>query len=239
MIFVFYQYYKPKTAARRAEIDACLKNNIANTKIDRLILFFEDESHMSEVEDSPRIIKQFLPDRMNYSIWLKETDKLPVGSVSLLLNSDIYLDDSLDYLNQEADNILKGKMFIALTRYNPEGNGLQLNKDPHWTQDVWGVSKGVEPFHKALFQEAAFELGQPGCDNKIAYVMHSYGYTVTNPCHLLRSVHLQDDVAREYDAKSSKLIGLHAFVHPSKTVSEASKLELNIPFINAVFFIIL
>ncbi len=228
MIVVFYQYYKPKTAARRAEIDECLRKNIANKKIDRLMLFFEDESHMSEVADMPNMVKTFLPERMNYAFWLKETDKLPVGAVSLLLNSDIYLDDSLDYLAKEAQSILQGQMFIALTRYNPDGNGFKLNKDPHWTQDVWGVAKGVEPFHKALFQEAAFELGQPGCDNKIAYVMHSYGYTVTNPCYQLKSIHLQADTAREYDAKSSKLIGLHAFVHPTQSVAEAAKLEFDL-----------
>jgi len=228
MIVVFYQYYKPKTAARRAEIDECLRKNIANKKIDRLMLFFEDESHMSEVEDTPNMVKQFLPDRMNYSFWLKETDKLPVGSVSLLLNSDIYLDDSLDYLRKEAQSILQGQMFIALTRYNPDGNGFKLNNNPHWTQDVWGVAKGEEPFHKALLQETAFELGQPGCDNKIAYVMHSYGYTVTNPCHQLKSIHLQADTAREYDSKGSKLIGLHAFVHPTQSVAEEAKLEFDL-----------
>ena len=228
MIVVFYQYYKPKTEARRAEIDECLRKNIANQKIDRLMLFFEDQSHMSEVEDTPNMVKQFLPERMSYSFWLKETDKLPVGAVSLLLNSDIYLDDSLDYLEKESQSILQGQMFIALTRYNPDGNGLKLNKDPHWTQDVWGVAKGEEPFHKALLQETAFELGQPGCDNKIAYVMHSYGYTVTNPCHKLKSIHLQADTAREYDSKGSKLIGLHAFVHPTQSVAEEAKLEFDL-----------
>jgi hypothetical protein len=228
MIVVFYQYYKPKSAARRAEIDECLRKNIANPKIDRLMLFFEDESHMSEVQDTPNMVKQFLPERMNYAFWLKETDKLPVGAVSLLLNSDIFLDDSLEYLKKEAANILQRQMFIALTRYNPDGNGFKLNSNPHWTQDVWGVAKGAEPFHKALFQEAAFELGQPGCDNKIAYVMHSYGYTVTNPCYQLKSIHLQADTAREYDAKSSKLIGLHAFAHPTQSVTEAAKLDFDL-----------
>jgi hypothetical protein len=228
MIVVFYQYYKPKTAARRAEIDECLKRNIANKKIDRLMIFFEDASHMPLIEDTSNMVKQFLPERMSYSFWLKETDKLPVGAVSLLLNSDMYLDESVAYLEKEAPSILQGQMFIALTRYNPERDGFKLNNHPHWTQDVWGVAKGAEPFHKALFQEAAFELGQPGCDNKIAYVMHSYGYTLTNPCYQLKSIHLQADSARDYDAKSSKLIGLHAFVHPTQSVTEAAKLEFDL-----------
>lgn len=228
MIVVFYQYYKPKNAARRAEIDECLNKNLANKKIDRLMVFFEDQSHMSLIDDRPNLIKQFLPDRMSYSFWLKETDKLPVGSISLLLNSDIYLDETVEYLKSESKNILQEQMFIALTRYNPAGGGFKLNDNPHWTQDVWGVAKGEQPFHKALLQETAFELGQPGCDNKIAYVMHSYGYTVTNPCFRFKSIHLQADAAREYDAKSSKLIGLHAFVHPTQTVVEASKLEFEL-----------
>ena len=228
MITLFYQYYIPNNKLRRAEIDACLKNNIENKAIDQIMLYFEKESDMNLVPDQSKIKKAFLPERMTYAFWLKETEKLPAGVFSVLVNSDIYFDETVNYFSRESQSIAKGMMFVALTRYNPNGQTLTLNPNPHWTQDAWGVVRGDQKFPSALIQETAFELGQPGCDNKIAYVMHSYGYTVTNPCHAVKSIHLQADQGRSYDAKASKLLGLHAFVHPTQTVTEAASLEFDL-----------
>lgn len=80
----------------------------------------------------------------------------------------------------------------------------------------------------ALLQEAAFELGQPGCDNKIAYVMHSYGFTLSNPCYEVCTVHLQESATRSYDSKNSKLIGLHAFVHPVQSAVNDSAIDIDL-----------
>ena len=228
MITVFAQYYVPKSTLRRKEIDACFKKNLENPLISKLIIYFEDDADRRFFPDSPRLEKRSLPDRMTYGFWLKETDKLPVGTLSLLINSDIYLTDSISHLLAHRQALAQQKRFIAITRYNPDHNNFSLNKDPHWCQDTWGVVKASTPFPSALLQEAAFELGQPGCDNKIAYVMHSYGYSVTNPCHAVKTVHLQADDGRSYDPKISKLIGLHAFVHPSESVLNDSALEFDL-----------
>jgi len=229
MITLFCQYYIPVNADRRKEIDICFKQNIENKAIDKIIMYFEKESDMKLIPDNKKIIKRFYPDRMSYGFWLKETDKLPVGTVSLLVNADIYLNETIRHFAEHAEKMRREKRFIALTRYNPDGaGGLKLNNNPHWTQDTWGVVKDLNPMPHALYQETAFELGQPGCDNKIAYVMHSYGYTVTNPCEVVESIHLQADEGRAYDSKASKLIGLHAFVHPTKTVLEDAKLDLEL-----------
>jgi hypothetical protein len=148
--------------------------------------------------------------------------------LSLLVNSDIFLTDSISHLIENIKKIQDEKRFVALSRYNPVPNGIELNSNPHWTQDTWGIVKGKEVMQSALLQETSFELGQPGCDNKIAYVMSSYGYTVTNPCLKVVTIHLQAETNRNYDAKSSKLIGLHAFVHPTNSVLEDSFLEFDL-----------
>ena len=228
MITVFAQYYVPKSTLRRKEIDTCFKKNLDNPLISKLIIYFENDADRRFFPDSPKLEKRSLPDRMTYSFWLKETDKLPVGTLSLLINSDIYLTESISHLLAHRQALAQQKRFIAITRYNPDQSNFTLNKDPHWCQDTWGVVKVSTPFPSTLLQEAAFELGQPGCDNKIAYVMHSYGYSVTNPCHAVKTVHLQADDGRSYDPKISKLIGLHAFVHPSESVVDDSALEFDL-----------
>ena len=228
MITVFAQYYIPKSTLRRKEIDACFKKNLENPLISKLIIYFENDADRRFFPDSPKLEKRSLSDRMTYSFWLKQTDNLPLGTLSLLINSDIYLTESISHLLAHRQALTQQKRFIAITRHNPDHNNFYLNKNPHWCQDTWGVVKAPTPFPSALLQEAAFELGQPGCDNKIAYVMHSYGYTVTNPCHAVKTIHLQADDGRSYDPKISKLIGLHAFVHPSESVLDDSALEFDL-----------
>jgi hypothetical protein len=233
MLSVSTQYYLVSNPLRQKEIDTCLQNNIANPLITQLIIYFEKQADMALIENHPKIEKRLHPERMTYGFWLKETNRLPVGTLSLLLNSDMYLTESVSYLIAHAPQIAQQKRFIALSRYNPDyqNNPEQflLNDDPHWTQDVWGVARTDEAFAPALLQEAAFELGQPGCDNKIAYVMHSYGFHVTNPCFKVKTVHLQaDDGTRSYDPKKSKLLGLHAFVYPVESVLENSVLDFDL-----------
>jgi hypothetical protein len=228
MLTLFAQYYVPKTQKRRSEIDQCFKKNIENDFIKNFIILFEREEDMKLIPDHKKIKKKFFPDRMTYAHWLKETDKLKPGTLSLLVNSDIYLTDSVNHLIENAKLMQEQKRFLALSRYNPVSDGVELNSNPHWTQDTWGIVKTDEAFPIALLQETAFELGQAGCDNKIAYVMHSYGFAVTNPCPKVCTVHLQEDTARSYDAKGSKLIGLHAFVHPTQSVLENSELDFDL-----------
>jgi len=228
MLTLFSQYFVPKTSKRRAEIDECFLKNIENPLVTQFIIFFEKEADMKLLPDNRKIIKKLLPERMTYGFWLRETNKLPPGTLSVLVNSDIYLNESAQYLIIKTPYIQEHKKFIALSRYNPDGDGFRLNEDPHWTQDVWAVVRSNEDIPSALIQEASFELGQPGCDNKIAYVMHSYGYGVTNPCNFVKTIHLQADMRRSYDARANKLLGIHAFVHPTLSVEDDAKLEFDL-----------
>ena len=47
-------------------------------------------AYRDDDEDDKKIIKKLLPERMSYSHWLRETQLLEVGTLSLLINSDIY-----------------------------------------------------------------------------------------------------------------------------------------------------
>ena len=228
MLTLFSQYFVPKNSKRRAEIDLCFAKNIENPLVDQFIIFFESEKDMELIEDHPKVIKKLQSKRMTYGFWLEETNRLPIGTLSILINSDIYLNESIQYLIVHRKYIQEHKKFIALSRYNPDGSGIRLNEDPHWTQDTWALVRPAEGVPSELVQEASFELGHPGCDNKIAYVMHSYGFGVTNPCDFVQTIHLQADMRRAYDARSNKLLGIHAFVHPTLTVEENSKLEFDL-----------
>lgn len=228
-IHVFTQFYRPKDEQRWSEVRECLAKNSINPQIDVLHVLYEKEEDVQHIQVGPKVVLSPLAERLSYGTWLRLSQQLlEPGDVSLLINSDIYLDETLKVLRDDHEQLVAHNVFIALTRYNPAGPVLRLNKDPHWTQDVWGVTVPAKPFPTALLQETAFNLGQPGCDNKIAYVMHSYGFRVANPCRTVRSVHLHAEETRRYDERADKLIGLHAFVHPSATSSTAARLDIEL-----------
>ena len=228
MLILFAQYYVPDSKKRAAEINQCFERNINNDLISKFIIYFEKQEDMKLIPDNKKIIKKYHPHRMTYAYWLKETEQQNEGTLCMLINSDIYLTKSIDHLIKNIKVIQEEKKFIALTRYNPVNNGFELNSNPHWCQDSWAIVKDNAALPSALLQETAFELGQPGCDNKFAYVMHSYGFTLSNPCYEVCTVHLQESATRSYDSKDSKLIGLHAFVHPVQTVVNDSAIDIDL-----------
>lgn len=228
MLTLFSQYYVPIDPHRKSEIDECFKQNLANPLVGQLIVFFEKIEDQAGFLNHPKVVKKILPRRLMYRDWLEQTNQLNRGSLAVLVNSDIYLTESIQHLINNSGLIAKQKRFIALSRYNPSSGKYVLNSNPHWTQDTWALVRSEEDIPNNLLQEASFELGHPGCDNKIAYVMQSYGYILTNPCKTVVTVHLQADERRSYNPKSSKLLGLHAFVHPTNSVGEDAAVEYDL-----------
>lgn len=221
-VVVYTQYYRAKSTDRQRELDECLQRNLNHPGISRVMLFLESDSPPLPEATVP--VEVITSDaRMTYAEWFRWVRKQNDG-IALLLNSDIYLDEGLENLQQSFD---RSDAFLALTRYNPGASGLHLNDYPHWTQDVWGVRADAE-LPESLLYESSFPLGFPGCDNRIAYVMWSHGFHVRNPCYHLRSVHLQASTARAYDKTNDRLYGGVSYVHPSLTPSEDAELEFTL-----------
>lgn len=227
-IHLFVQYYVPRDVTRQRETDTCLRRNIDNPLVDVIHVFLEKEEDRPRIPTDRKVKVSLLPRRITYADWLENTNTLTPGDISICLNADMYLDGSVELLRKHAKMLAERRHFLALSRYNHDGKRFVLNSNPHWTQDTWVVVRGDQPFPSALLQETRFELGHPGCDNKIAYVMHSYGFTVSNPCLQIRTIHLHSDEGRPYDSRKDKLIGLHAFVHPAPKLGESSKLDVEL-----------
>ncbi|MCL2933508.1 MAG: hypothetical protein MGG11_15025 [Trichodesmium sp. MAG_R03] len=56
--------------------------------------------------------------------------------------------------------------FVALSRYETEGDKHILHENPHWSQDVWAVL-GEYNFTEYFKNDLRIPLGVPGCDHKI------------------------------------------------------------------------
>ncbi|MEI6029533.1 MAG: exostosin family protein [Synechococcaceae cyanobacterium ELA739] len=220
-IILYCQYYRTRDPKRQEEIDACLRGNLNHASIDRAVIFVEPGApELPPSLATIEVIQQ--SQRLTYADWLRLIRK-EKDSIGLLVNADIELAEGLENL-EEAMNTCD--TFLALSRYNIKQKSGQsaLNDYPQWTQDTWGV-RGDAPITDNLLLISNFPLGYPGCDNRIADVMWSHGFTIKNPCYHIRSLHRHQETTRTYNKNHDRLFGGATYVHPNLSPEEGSELE--------------
>ena len=218
---LYTQYYRCKQPERQVEIDRCLQINLNHPGLDKVVVLREADAPPIPQGSAPCEIIDF-NDRLTYSSWMSLA-KNENDAIALLVNSDIYLSEGLDYLDAVFNT---PNAFMAMSRYNPIPGTKRfgLNTYPHWTQDTWGIRTDAK-ISKSLYYASTFALGIPGCDNRIAYVMWSHGFDVKNPAYFVKTVHEHNEVSRPYDSHGDRLYGGVSYVHLSLTPSEPSELE--------------
>ena len=228
-IILFTPYYKAKHSERQAELIYCLKKNIQCDKIQKIILVIDDD-HIPEVE-SPKIEIVKIDARLTYLDWVELTEQKCQNQISILANTDIYFDESITRIREifAADT----QAFVALSRYEKKAENQTLHKSPHWSQDVWAIS-GDFKFTESFKNSLKISLGVPRCDNKIAYLFAIHGAPVYNPCHHIKTVHVQESQLRYYDKYGdTRILGGTAWVYPSVVINEPSKLKIDLWTLNS------
>ena len=221
IINVFFPYYLCGDKERQKEIDLCLKKNIENEYISKLYILIDDGSKLPFTAEKVEIIN--LTERPTYRKWIE----LSIGlhGFSILCNSDIYFDASI----KVACTVLEeAKTFLSLSRWELIKGQTILHPNPHWSQDVWGINC-VNEFEPEMLKSLEFPMGVPRCDNKIAYLFGTRGWSVKNPCKFLKSMHVHETGMRTYHKKlDTRILGGVAYVHPGKTALCNAKLEIDI-----------
>jgi len=228
-ITLFMPYYKAKHQERQDELVYCLKKNIECDEIDKIVLMIDDD-HVPEIRHCKiEIVK--IAARPTYLDWVELTETNGRDRISILANSDIYFDESIGRIREIFDANPHG--FVALTRYEKEGTNQRLHENPHWSQDVWAVF-GEHNFTKSFKNYLKIPLGVPRCDNKIAYSFAIHGAKVYNPCHYIKTVHVQESQLRYYDKYGdTTVLGGTAWVYPSALIGEPSKLQIDVWTLNS------
>jgi hypothetical protein len=223
VINLFFPYYQCGNKERQQEIDLCLKKNINNKDISRLIVLIDDDSILP-VEDA-KITIIHLQDRPTYKKWMQLTDELSLSGITVLCNSDIYFDSSVSLLAAVTDSELK---FVALSRWEVIKGHTHLHPNPRWSQDVWAMNCDNQLSEEMLHQ-LDFSMGVPRCDNKIAYLFGIFGWQVFNPCAKVKSFHVHETELRTYQKKlDHRIIGGVAYVHPGVEYNHPAELEFDV-----------
>jgi len=220
---VFFPYYECGDPERQAEIDMCLRQNANNSFIDRLFVLIDDDS-VCPIE-SPNLDVIYVDKRVTYRFWIELTKKYCSKGISILCNSDIYFDDSLEKLN----SVLSApKSFLALSRWELLGGDTSKHPNPHWSQDTWAINAEDE-LSDSLMHQIDFPMGVPRCDNKIAYLFAVFGWKVFNPVNYVKSIHAHETQMRTYHKKmDERILGGVAYVHPGEGVNTEATLDFDV-----------
>lgn len=172
-INLFSGYFKSSDNHRAKELDLCLQKNRANKHFDNVFLF---------------------TNRISYQEFFDQTKNYP-NDINILANGDIYFDDSIKHtLN------MRPRDCYALTRWELVKTEVISFEDRHregmaqarHSQDAWIFRGAVSNVF------GGFDLGIPGCDNRIAHEIYSAGYNISNPSLTIKAIHVHGSDKRSY-----------------------------------------
>jgi len=223
VISVFFPYYQCGDKERQKEIDLCLTKNAENALIDNLFVVIDDGCDCPVESNNIRVIN--INTRLTYKKWLEMTAQYCTSGITVLCNSDIYFDESLQCIHE----VLKEeKSFIALSRWELLGDSTSKHPNPHWSQDTWAMNVGEE-LSPTFMHQLDFPMGVPRCDNKIAYLFAVQGWKVFNPVDFLKSIHAHESEMRTYHKKlDDRILGGAAYVYPGTALDEEAKLDFDV-----------
>lgn len=192
-IFNYYvEYWDCGNEDRNLEVINCINSNIDSGFFNNIFVFSStmEDKIKCNIVIAPRITYQFIFETSN---GIHST--LGGEHINVLANSDILFDSSIKQCST-----ISSEDFLCLTRY--ESNGmLHKYNDPYKgsdSQDVWVWKNNCK------IKNANYNLGIPGCDNKIAYDAALAGYNVKNPSMTIKTYHKHQTNNREGTSGSVK-----------------------------------
>lgn len=188
-VVLFTSLYDSGNLIRNNELNHCFDRNIENTEISRII-------NLGPVKREHPKVMNIACERPTYNDYFKAIDKCCMdGEIAIVSNSDIYFDDTINWVKQ----IRMNGVMLALSRWNLNNNGVMTHFAIAGSQDVWIIKvERDKPYYQNLLKVGNYNLGLPGCDHMIAKDGHDCGYKVLNPSKDIRSIHYHNSNYRTY-----------------------------------------
>jgi len=215
-LWMISQYYIPSKAKRAREVAHCLKKNVENSFIDKIILLNEEDLSSKYPVQSEKIQQEILGHRLTYADvirWIQTN--VPENVYVVFANSDIYLDSSWRILwsvNME-------NKFLSLLRWDMREGGTEeeaklFGPRPD-SQDTWVVLSDSVKKRTWDFKALDFSFGRAGCDNAINVEMLRAKFLVTNPALSLKTYHVHASEIRNYDPQDIVDKPMYFYIHPT------------------------
>jgi hypothetical protein len=209
-VTLFLQFFLPSTPARLSEIQFCLKQNVDNPMITTIYLLGERSYHNDELGVSSNKIKQVvLGRRLTYYdvfqyIAFCEEMELPILGYHILLNADIFMDEtSISNLKQTTLHSHRSAGALLRWEYFATDPAKSQIFGPRFdSQDAWIFHSNFPVFmpdtSEPVKRSFDFALGRPGCDNRVAWLLDKIGYTLYNDPLFIKTYHVHQSKKRSY-----------------------------------------
>ena len=204
-IYLIQQFFIHNDAERQNEIKRCLQYNCSNKAIDKIILLNEKIYSSKELGvDDPKIEQVDIRERLSFKKVFEYVSNLPNAYI-ILSNSDIFFNLSLKRL--KVSNMVENKKIYTLLRY--EYNGYSNLKDCRIfgprpdSQDTW-IWHSKWKITENILKTFNFNLGMPGCDNKLTYLLSVAGFMCHNEPQWIHSYHYHKSNLRNYGNSGTK-----------------------------------
>jgi len=213
-IILIYQFFVHGNKQRHNEIQQCLKFNVANNNISKIILPNERIYTYEELGiKSDKIVQVNIKRRIKFSDIFELVDKMKLKGYIVTCNADIFFNNTLS--NLYASGVQNEKTVYAQLRFEYTNKNLlkcKLFGPRSDSQDVWIFhSKFNVPKEKRKIFNIKYGIG--GCDNKVAFLFDLLGFNVKNDPFLIKCFHNHQTQIRDYMHKPT-ISRPHMFIVP-------------------------
>ena len=210
MILLVPAYPHPDHA-RRGEIALCLRANLANAAISRVVVFGQpDVATHDKLESVPA------GDRPTFAEMFAFAERF-AGEVVIVANADIYFDATLAH----AAGIGAGEMY-ALSRWCPETQRI-CGPPMDSGADAWIFRAPLPAALPAALRAEPRQIaqGMPFCDHRLARIALDAGLRVTNPSLSVRAWHMHATALRTY-THADTIAGPYVWLPPTLLFAPAA-----------------
>jgi len=175
---------------------------------------------------SDKIIQIDIKQRLKYSHVFKYINDNKITGYNVLINLDIFLDDSLKNLYISGMHL--HKTAFALLRYEYNISGSHLFGPRSDSQDTWIIHSNFAVKDSAF----NFQFGMPGCDNKMIYLLNVLGFNISNDPFFIKTYHYHTSNDRTYTIKDRVMepwgVVMPSNINPSMSIGNLG-INLNEP----------
>jgi hypothetical protein len=185
---------------RNIELKDCLKKNVENDLISKIILLNERKYTDEELGVSSKKIKQInLGKHITFKDVFNHVTGDSLKGYIIMSNADIFFDKTLSVLFKSG--IKERKRVLVPLRYEYENKNLKLCKlfgPTSGTQDTWifHADNNISKKNRKLFD---IKFNQFQCNHRVLYLFNLLGFELVNDPTTLKTYHHQKSGARCYE----------------------------------------
>lgn len=180
--YILINYYSDKNEERKKEYLYCIQKNLELSFIDKIYIFVENSNSKKDIPQNTKIVFVDIPKRMEFADAINYAAKnLEDDSIIIILNLDIFLENSINWENIDKDFFKIGysNKAMVLCRHNLTSySEYEIEKDSWITGHFCDGWVFKTPLNKKFIKEDLnFCLGTYNCDNLMMNLMSKHYHT--------------------------------------------------------------